>query len=473
VLIVLAITTVMVLVHLVHRRDAFSPLAMSAVFYLLAYGLGTVYILVLYRKLPPSALTGTLRVNLTDHSIITALFVATLAWVLFVVGYVLRPFRLVLNVAPSLAGLSRARSPATTVITLLGLGWLDRILLVGTGRYFHSTTREVTSSGSNWIISNLALLPTLATALCGAYAYTIKDARRGRFQRAYWVLWVIELAWAIPTAERGQIVGIFLMGAVIRYYGSGKGLPWKAVLVAGALLVFVAFPFGLAYRSKGSGYETDSGRALRNAARQTFSQPVGTIATNGLAATFSRFSDAASLAAVFDTGRHAFLHAPGETLRWSIEGFIPRALDPSRGDPGNFGNEFGRSFGIVPSNDFSTSISATQPGELYLNYGILGVILFMPFVGGAYRLLGDYCGERRRDAASLAFYAVLAWPIASSQETILSNGLTGIFKALIALALIVAVVAKVPDWISPRRTASRPQPLPTPPAPRGLAGSTE
>jgi hypothetical protein len=449
-LIVLAASTSIILARSLWHRDAFSPLAITAVFYLLAYGAGAIYTLWLQPHLP-SAYSGRVRLNLTADDMTLAVVAATVAWLLFALGYYARPFRAVLRIAPPVGAISRAPSPVATVTVILALGWLARLVLISTGRYFHSTTEVVVSNGSSWTIATVSLLPALATALCGAYGYLSDGPARSRFRVAFFVLLVIELAWAIPTAERGQVVGLLLMAAVIRYYGLGRGMPLRWVAIGAVFVIFVVFPFGLAYRSAGSGYESDPATALRSAANKTFSQSPTQMLSSGLSTTFSRFSDAVSLSAIFNIGSDAYERAPGETLKWSVEGFVPRAIYPQRGDPGQFGNEFGRSFGIVPPNNRSTSISATQPGEMYLNFGWLGIVLVMPFVGGAYRLLGDYFAGRGRDPVVLGFYGVLAWPIASSQETIVANGLTGIFKSVIALGLILAIISRAPSWLTSRR----------------------
>jgi hypothetical protein len=219
----------------------------------------------------------------------------------------------------------------------------------------------------------------------------------------------------------------------------------RAVVTVTLLVVFVIFPFVLYYRNDSTDYRVAPEDAFSSAVPKTFERPLGNVAAEGFVATFSRFSDAASLAEIVRREPSFSSRAPGETLIWTVEGVVPRAILHSKADPGKFGNEFGRTYGLNTSNNYITSIAVTQPGELYMSFGVLGVLLML-VVGAAYRGIGDYLGARGDDPGVLAIYAALSWPILSSHEVILANGLVGVLKILVAfsVALGLAIALTTP-----------------------------
>jgi hypothetical protein len=211
------------------------------------------------------------------------------------------------------------------------------------------------------------------------------------------------------------------------------------VAVAAAVFIaFIVFPFALYYRNNSTDYRIAPQTALSNAARITFSRLPAHAPADGLAATFSRFSDVASLAEIVRRPPSYSGRAPGETLWWTAESLVPRAVLRSKEDPGLFGHEFGSRYDLLSARNLNTSVAVTQPGELYMNFGVLGVLL-MVAVGAVYRAIGEYLSGRAEDPVALAIYAALAWPILSSQETILASGLSGVLKILVAFTILLGI----------------------------------
>lgn len=425
------------------ERDALSPLVLVCVFNVLTFGVGAVY--AWFNPIGKefnSPLYG-------DHSMLPwAVLLGAVALALFVAGYAWNPLRGITRRIPAPPRLDPAAAPWLMVGLLLCVGWVSRFFLIATGRYFHTTTTEVTSTGSSWFILVMASLPILCVAVLGAFAYLAPDAeRRRQIRLAFWLLLAFEVAWSFPTAERAQLVNLAIILIAVHYYGTGRLPKWR-LLTVGALLMVVVFPFLSAYRARG--YQSDPAKHLRAAQEATFSNttPSKTL-TRGVEATVQRFSGVTSMVIVFDSDRKFFARAPGETLSWIPLGFVPRALYPAKEDPGLFGNEFGRTHGLVQPHDRVTSISTTQPGELYLNFGWLGVVLLMPVVGGAYRLLSEYLRERRKEPAALALYAVIAWQVIGAQEVLLALGPVSIFKALLVDVFALWAVTRVMPSLQP------------------------
>jgi len=70
----------------------------------------------------------------------------------------------------------------------------------------------------------------------------------------------------------------------------------------------------------------------------------------------------------------------GETYLPLLTSYIPRALLPDKPIE-NTGNKFGRRYNYLGSNDLVTSYNLPWVVELYANFGTLGVLLGMPFLG--------------------------------------------------------------------------------------------
>ena len=67
----------------------------------------------------------------------------------------------------------------------------------------------------------------------------------------------------------------------------------------------------------------------------------------------------------------------------------------------------------------------------------------MFLIGSIYRLVADYFRARQTDAVALAVYAVAAWPLINSQESVIAGGVLGLIKFMVVLALTLLVMARV------------------------------
>src|SRR5262249_28659335 len=67
---------------------------------------------------------------------------------------------------------------------------------------------------------------------------------------------------------------------------------------------------------------------------------------------------------------------------------IPRALYPEK--PNELpGNEFAHRYGMIPTEDYTTSINLAQIIELYINFGPTAVIVGSVVIGMIYRTVTD------------------------------------------------------------------------------------
>jgi hypothetical protein len=331
---------------------------------------------------------------------------------------------------------------AVPVVILLALGWTARGFLVYTGHYFHTiASGAVASSNAGWIAATVATLPIVAVAYLGACLYLrVAESKRGWL--VFKLLLASEVLWALPSGTRANLVSLGVMLVALHYYGRGR-LPWRAVAAFVVLVVFFLMPFGLAYRSDAEPYQTNPQQALTTAARQFTHGGVGKVYADGLSATLTRLSPIASVATVLHEGRGQNVLTASTSAKWIAGAFVPRVALPSKSDPGRFGNQFGREFGILRENDYITSIAPTEVSELYLIAGVLGVIALMPLVGLAYRLISDVLGDRARNPVALALYSVAAWSVLHEHGVVVALGLVGTIKTLLVLGLFLVVSVRI------------------------------
>lgn len=409
--------------------DHLTPLTLITVYYALGFGVGSIY----YSRHQTGFFVG----RYTQRDLLVALFVGVLSWALLVAGYRAALLRTISRSLPAV-NLDPAGAVWAFVIPIEAVGWLARLMLLAQHRYFHTApagSAGAGSSGSTWIVAAASLLPLVAAAYVGM------ATRTSPFRNPLFLAMIaVETAWYVPTGDRGSLISLGLVLVATQYFRAGR-LPSR-IMIAGALIgTFIVLPFGLAYRGDNVAYQqSPRGQLSKAVAALTSGGIVGAL-TSGLDATGSRFSDVASVAVVMNRGRAPLDRLFGETLTWAAGAFVPRALIPNKVDPGRFGNEFGRKYGIIAPNNYVTSVAISEPGELYMSVGWLGLAIGMFVIGSIYRLLDDLLRNRWRTAGTAAVYSVILWPLIQSQGTIFAQGLMGCLKLLVVLFGICGLVA--------------------------------
>jgi hypothetical protein len=437
---------------LITGRDPFSVFGLISAFYLLAFVIGAVYFHYDYIAaegqgfwFTPTGLTTALGIGLAGFGALT-------------VGYLANPLRWFPRWLPSCPRMTR-EAPVLTVVLLYAIGWMARAVQFASGDYFHTSATATANTGATFFVDSVAAVPTLATALVGAAAYMgWAEQHRRAWTRAFWGMLVVEAAWYLPTGERARLVGLALATLILMYYARGRRLPWRSLIVGTLLLVLVVFPFVHYYRGQwGDGwtYQKDPGRAFQEGAKALTSDDPATTIKLALNASLSRFSDVASVATIVSKGRELSTRDPGETLSWTLDAVVPRAIAPGKHDPGAFGNEFGRAYAILPHFNTTTAIAISQPGELFLNFGWLGVAIGMAVLGAVFRVLNDYFAARDSDPAPLAVYSIAAVPLINGLESIVAVGLAGLFKSVFLMLLLLWATTAVAERLS-RRTRLAP-----------------
>jgi hypothetical protein len=430
----------LVVVFYAKHKEALSTLPLVAVFYVLTFVVGSLY----YRTTRSSveghasgALGGFLGTYTVD-GLARGTGLALIGFCFLILGwfFVGREFTGWADWCKRIpAPRITAESALPVAVLLLAVGWLARAVKVATGGYFYfsDVARDTTATSSSNLIGIVADLPLVAFGVLYA-----TGKLKGMW---FWALLACEAAWAIPSGQRSQLVALIVMLIVLRYYGSPKPIRAVPILVALFITVFVIFPFGAAYKQSGD-IQHSSGASLQAATETVATRSPADTVNAGVEETVSRFSGAASLGALMSEGRNRYPRdADSQVTTW-LSAFVPRALLPGKTDPGAIGNEFGRSYGILATDQVNTaSIAPTQIGDFWGPFGWWGPTLGLFLVGMILRGFDTYFSARRTDPARLAVYAVVITGLVMGQESTFAVGVLQPLKEVFLDMLVLTAIS--------------------------------
>jgi O-antigen polysaccharide polymerase Wzy len=218
----------------------------------------------------------------------------------------------------------------------------------------------------------------------------------------------IEMIW--------PVVAYFLPGL------SASSRRYRVALGLGVLAFVLAFqPIGFARGSYGRERIAAFGREeQRSTAAKQREGVVGSGAA--LLARLSTFNQLSQVVRL--TERDGFVH--GETLKYLKNALVPRVLWPGKPlvTPGQyFASRLGR--GRQLRNQFSNAVNMTVPGEFYLNFGWLGVLIGLSVMGFVYAMLWVAVGalsDNHNPIASAIGYLVFTQALfVGSNATAITN----------------------------------------------------
>jgi hypothetical protein len=348
------------------------------------------------------------------------------------------------NLGRGLAAVMEDANRLVVVVLAETVGWLGRAGTVANGQYFH-VTEEVNAGPLTVILAALSGLPSIALFIVVARRWL-----GGRALGSAWLLLLVEVVWWLPSGTRAPVVSLAL-GLVVLRLRCGYRIPKVAVALASILAIVVLFPAMAAYRGDDATYARDMKTAAAVALDQTLAgQSVGTVFQTGLSVTLTRFSDVLSAAIVLDQNRDQ-MKVGSSLATYVLTSPVPRMLVPDKPNPGTFGNEFGRAYGMIAQNDLVTSIAVGAPLHAYMSGGWLLLALFCLGSGMGYAVV-----ERLltfvRNPVSEGIYASICFTVATSVGTIWPLGFLGLCKSLVisigtlsVIAVLTRVSHDVPD----------------------------
>ncbi len=289
--------------------------------------------------------------------------------------------------------------------------------------------------GKYYFVLLLRNLPLVATLIF------FIEARVGGGWRwcAAWSSLAITSVQTAVLGERGPILLNLFAVAFACWYtiGARPGLPrWMAAFLASVALVGIVFVFeavtilrfsNLRILDVDSPIELFSSPAARN---------VGVAAAVEAAA--ERFEGTEVLGIILKRTGRTVSYDEGASLSDAVTMLIPRDIWPEK--PYSAGFRVERLFlDSVAGGELASSPSPTLPGELYWNFGWLGIVLGMSFLGFAAARINSYFRERATSSALLIYIGLFFWFLGISDGGI-GGELINLLGYLIPAALAVEFV---------------------------------
>jgi hypothetical protein len=281
-------------------------------------------------------------------------------------------------------------------------------------------------STSAQIANDLAWLPLVAVAYLSVRRLNSPDWMRW----AYWAAIAVELAYAAGSGARANVLSVAFVVLATVFYAQRR-FPVRAVVVITAVTIFVVFPALYLYRGT---YNSPQSSSTQTGVASYEHSGIKTAALYGLGTTLGRFNDIIVPALLVERGRRVYRVTPGSTLLWVFADAVPHALWLGKPSVSTFAGNFGQAVGLQTTN--SSAIAVTEVGELYLNFGVLGMSVML-LIGGVYRELGEWLRERWRSPLVLALYASMMFLILESSEGILAAELGGTVQTTLVLAFLL------------------------------------
>lgn len=297
------------------------------------------------------------------------------------------------------------------------------------------------------------LVGELAEKSVWAGAFQLIGAAAAVANVAAWVGWFrTRQRWWLVLAAGGSGVMLILAlfakskGAFvvpILYAGASsflvnKSLPRRALLLSVVIYFIFAYPFVNAWRSVGTtqygnrleqieeGWQVlIGGQWLTAGAWQAANKSMG----RGVLPLFATI--------VAETGT-SIPFEDGGTYRTALQALVPRFLGGERPEQ-SIGHAVGRKYGVINLEDDVTNVAPSIMGEMYWNFGGLGVICGMMLLGLIAAWVDGWVVRR-----SGTWFLVWTAPAALlGQEGVVAQVGTQLMKEFIAATLIVAAVKLV------------------------------
>lgn len=245
-----------------------------------------------------------------------------------------------------------------------------------------------------------------------------------------WGLFIFEFSYGFFSLSRFAAIIPVLVYLIIRHYSFGRNYLQAAIVI---LAVFILiFPILNFIRIPGVFYATN----LLNGANQKTD-----ITTSGI-------TEFASDSLLRRIGYPAVIihNVFNKTDKFEygrsfLDIFIslgpPRFIWKDKPIIAGRGNEFGRQVGVLDSKDYTTSVGPGIVGDLYMNFGFIGIIAGMFFFGIIFRFIYDlfikYSGH---SSAGIMFYVIIWIQIIKGVEDWIAPVWAGLVKILVILIII-------------------------------------
>ncbi len=247
--------------------------------------------------------------------------------------------------------------------------------------YVGSLEKYYENLASMQVLNVLSQLGTLALIIVTIERFC--ESYELRWRMLFAVVLSSEVFWGLISGMKGLVFGNFIVVALVSSFVQRRlNLRW---LVVPFFALVLLYPVSEAYRSlvRGGGVEVTSFEGAARAGHMAFteagkydSNPAG-MWGDRLGRLVTRFDLLTSVAQVLTLGPRASM-VKGDAHWWMLPfyPFVPRLIWPSKPIL-----DEGTRFSVALGSPRTTSTAVTYPGDLYLQFGLLGIPVGMFALG--------------------------------------------------------------------------------------------
>lgn len=216
----------------------------------------------------------------------------------------------------------------------------------------------------------------------------------GKLPRWHLVLFKVSVVFTLlVTTLSGSLAPtvLFLAFFGILYWNKKRRIPWHFILIS-ALVAILLNPVKLNYRDvvwyseQSSLSYYDKAIVLSNVVQEYYSNADIFATISEDTSTVNRLAHIATLGYVVNMTPASVPYWSGDSYYTLWTSFIPRVIWPDK-PKSNIGQDFGHRYELIGPHDEWTSINLPWLVEFYANFGTLGVLVGMFFVGVFFRVL--------------------------------------------------------------------------------------
>lgn len=366
-----------------------------------------------------------------------ALLYLTLGLIFFVIGYYNRQTS---SIARRLPEFLRLKSEwdfkkalwVFGVVFVLGLG--IKILRIFGGVYSYWQQNPWFQNSSFYslfgIFDWLSYVALIIAFTSYFYFKKNNDARYRLWQKIAWGTFILEMVYTLPSCNRTSVIMPIILYLILKSYFSR--VTWRQIVTIILGAIIVVFPLGNICRSPEIlRYYSLVERPIENIENSlTYAKNAGNLTFDSI---FSRIDQFTVFSRIIEMDEPFLYGKP--LLNFFISLGPPRFIwtnKPIISGGGDFGHRSGL---LAPS--VKSTVGVTIVGDLYMNFGLAGIILGMFFMGMLFRLIYEYLIKRTDISFSgVMIYSILWLNIIKGMEDWIAPVYAGLVKIFILLLII-------------------------------------
>lgn len=305
-----------------------------------------------------------------------------------------------------------------------------KYLWVRGGAYFHLRPNPISISDSFY--SLLGSLGQLTTVISLAIAFILYfsflkygDSRYKKWKIIAWIVFCFEFFYAFFASERFLAIIPIVVYLMIRQYVYERSF-WRPILAA-ILVVFILMPVMNFYKVPENFFHSYMFGGKSNNSLE--------ISKFVLDSSVGRVSQYPVLYRTFNS-HLKFLYGE-DLLNFFVSLGPPRFIWKNKPIINPDGNVLARDVGLLPENDKTTTIGFTVLGDWYINFGLLGIVLGMLFMGFIFGIFYSLLIKNSPHSfIGLTIYAMIWLQIVQGTENFIAPVYAGLVKYIVIMVII-------------------------------------